>query len=54
MLKLVENPTAFNPEKKLFDHAAKQGWKIAIERKNVSYELERADGKYQLVKTNSR
>lgn len=52
MLELVDNPIAFNPEKTLFEHAKKQGWKIVIERKNMTYELEKIDGKYQLVKTN--
>lgn len=50
MLKIVENPIAFNPEKALFKVAKKEGWKIVIERKNMTYELERKDGRYQLVK----
>jgi HAD superfamily hydrolase (TIGR01490 family) len=49
MMDLVENPIAFNPEKKLFDYAKSRGWKIVIERKNMVYELEATDGKYQLV-----
>ena len=53
MLKLVERPIAFNPESSLFEYAEEQGWKIVIERKNMIYELESKDGKYQLVKTNS-
>lgn len=52
MLELVETPIAFNPDKDLFDHAQKQGWKIVLERKNMIYELERTDGKYQLAETN--
>lgn len=52
MLELVERPIAFNPEKKLYDLAAKKGWKIVIERKNMVYQLEKTDGRYQLVKTN--
>lgn len=51
MLAMVEQPIVFNPEKKLFEHAAKKGWKIVVERKNVVYELEPGNGKYQLVKT---
>lgn len=51
MLQLVEHPIAFNPEKKLYDYASSKAWKIVIERKNMVYELERRDGKYQLVKT---
>ena len=52
MLELVEQPIAFNPEHSLFDFADNQGWKIIIERKSMVYELEKQDGKYQLVKTN--
>jgi HAD superfamily hydrolase (TIGR01490 family) len=39
MLKMVENPIAFNPDQKLYNEAKKQGWKIVVERKNVVYEL---------------
>jgi HAD superfamily hydrolase (TIGR01490 family) len=39
MLELVENPIAFNPNRKLYDHAKKRGWKIVVERKDVIYEL---------------
>lgn len=53
MLELVETPIAFNPESELFKHADKNGWKIVIERKNMIYELEKSDGKYELVKTNA-
>lgn len=52
MLKVVEKPIAFNPEKKLFDYAKRKGWKIVIERKNMIYELEKKNGKYLLAKTN--
>lgn len=54
MLELVEHPVAFNPEKSLYEHAAGRGWKVVIERKNVSYELEKVDGRYILAKTNFR
>jgi len=53
MLNLVEQPIAFNPERELFDYATRKGWKIVVERKNLVYELEKRDGKYQLVKTNA-
>lgn len=53
MLEAVQTPIAFNPERKLYDYAARKSWKIVIERKNMVYELEGHDGKYQLVKTNS-
>jgi HAD superfamily hydrolase (TIGR01490 family) len=50
MLEIVERPIAFNPERKLFEHAKKQGWKIVIERKNVVYQLESGqNGRYELV-----
>ncbi|MEX2007065.1 MAG: HAD family phosphatase [Candidatus Saccharimonadales bacterium] len=49
MLEAVEQPIAFNPEMKLFEHAKRRGWKIVIERKNVIYELEPRNGRYQLA-----
>lgn len=54
MLETVEQPIAFNPDKKLFQHADKQGWKIVLERKNMVYELEQEDGKYILAQTEQR
>lgn len=53
MLKAVEMPIAFNPEQKLYEHAKRAGWKIVLERKNMVYELERVDGKYELVQTSA-
>jgi HAD superfamily hydrolase (TIGR01490 family) len=49
MLKLVEQPIAFNPERELYEHARQNGWKIVIERKNTVYELESHDGSYILA-----
>lgn len=49
MLSAVENPIAFNPTKKLFRHAAEQGWNVVVERKNMVYRLEPKDGTYLLV-----
>ena len=49
MLESVEQPIAFNPTKKLFQHARAQGWKIVLERKNMVYELEPRDGSYFLA-----
>jgi HAD superfamily hydrolase (TIGR01490 family) len=49
MLEAVELPIAFNPSKKLFNHAKSSGWKIALERKNLAYELEPRNGSYQLA-----
>jgi HAD superfamily hydrolase (TIGR01490 family) len=53
MLELVERQIAFNPEKALYDVANEKGWKIVVERKNMYYELESKDGKYQLVQTSA-
>lgn len=39
LLSSVENPIAFNPNKKLYEYAMKKGWKIVVERKDVIYEL---------------
>ncbi len=49
MLAMAEQPIAFNPEQKLFDHARQAGWKIVVERKNMVYELEPRDGSYILA-----
>jgi len=49
MLELVTNPIAFNPNDPLFDIAKKEGWKVVIERKNMTYELESRDGTYLLA-----
>lgn len=43
MLEIVDNPIAFNPTKELLEKALEHGWKVVIERKNISYELERSD-----------
>lgn len=53
MMELVEQPIAFNPDKDLYEIAKERGWKIVLERKNMIYELERVNGKYELVKTNA-
>lgn len=39
MFESVENPICFNPNKKLYEHAQKTGWKVVVERKDVIYEL---------------
>lgn len=53
MLNVVEHPIAFNPTHELLDKALENGWKIVIERKSVSYELEGGDnGSFLLAKTN--
>ena len=38
-LTFVQNPICFNPNKKLYDHAKKHGWKVVVERKDVIYEI---------------
>lgn len=50
MLGLVERPIAFNPSEELLDEAAKQGWEIVVERKNIAYSLQKGtDGTYLLA-----
>lgn len=39
MLELVDNAIAFNPNKKLYEHAKKRSWQIVVERKDVIYEI---------------
>jgi HAD superfamily hydrolase (TIGR01490 family) len=53
MLQIVEQPIAFNPERALFNQARTQGWKIVIERKNMIYELQIKNGKYELAETSA-
>jgi HAD superfamily hydrolase (TIGR01490 family) len=48
MLKAVQHPIAFNPEQTLFQYAKEQGWRIAVERKNVVYDLAPSDNGYNL------
>lgn len=38
-LKMVEYPICFNPNKKLFNHAKREGWKVVVERKDVVYKF---------------
>lgn len=54
LLTHVEQPTAFNPTKKLYLYAQQQRWPIVIERKNVIYYLEPQDNEtYLLATTNN-
>lgn len=39
MLSMVETPIAFNPNRALYRHAKKLGWRIMVERKDVIYEI---------------
>lgn len=49
MLSKIEQPIAFNPTKKLYEHARQQGWPVVVERKNMIYRLELKDGTYVLA-----
>ena len=49
MLETIQNPIAFNPTKKLFDHAQARGWNIVVERKNMVYRLGSQGNKYELL-----
>ena len=40
MLEIVDHPIAFNPTRELLAKALESKWKIVVERKNISYELE--------------
>lgn len=48
MLKIVEHPIAFNPDKGLYEAALEHHWPIVVERKNVAYELVPQDSSYIL------
>lgn len=39
MLEMVERAIAFNPNKKLYEHAKRRLWEVIVERKDVIYEL---------------
>lgn len=48
LLEMMDKAIAFNPSRKLFDHATKESWQVVVERKNVIYELIPANGNYTL------
>lgn len=53
MLAIVDNPVVVNPTYELLEKALQNGWKVVVERKNTSYELEsRADGSFVLAQAN--
>lgn len=53
MLGIVDHPIAINPNSELLEKALENRWKIVVERKNSSYELESgADGVFVLAQTN--
>lgn len=39
LLESVETAIAFNPNRALYAHAKRRGWKVVVERKDVIYEL---------------
>ncbi|TXG78175.1 HAD-IB family hydrolase [Patescibacteria group bacterium] len=49
MLRMVEHPIAFNPDRALYDIATNAGWDIVIERKNVTYTLRKSQDGYSLL-----
>jgi HAD superfamily hydrolase (TIGR01490 family) len=51
MLSAVERPIAFNPNKRLFEHARAHTWPIVVERKNMIYQMEHQHGTYILAQT---
>ncbi|MEK7150903.1 MAG: HAD-IB family phosphatase [Patescibacteria group bacterium] len=38
-LSLVDLPICFNPNKKLYEHAKRKGWRVVVERKDMIYTL---------------
>ncbi len=48
LLKDVEQPIAFNPNRQLLDTATNMHWPIVLERKNAIYRLEYIEGEYRL------
>lgn len=50
MLKVVDNPIAFNPNQELYKIAKNNNWQIVVERKNVVYRLNLVDNVYQLAR----
>lgn len=39
VMKIVDNPICFNPNKRLYAAAKKAGWKVVVERKDVVYNI---------------
>jgi len=48
MLEMVAHPIAFNPSEELLAAAKENGWAIAVERKNIIYEMSFQNGIYLL------
>ncbi len=47
-LSVVDHPIAFNPNAALYEEAAKYGWMVVLERKNMVYELLLEKGGYMV------
>lgn len=45
-LSLVTHPIVFNPNRKLYAHARRSGWRVVVERKDVVYELSAPQSKH--------
>lgn len=54
MLKLVDQPIAFNPSEELLQEALRHGWKIVVERKNIAYSLIRDNDGNTVLETTDR
>lgn len=48
MLQLVERPIAFQPNKELLEHAVRNGWEVAFERKDAILHLKNPDGSFEM------
>ena len=49
MLKLTEEPIAFNPSSELLLYATEHQWSVVVERKNVIYKMNYKNGEYLLA-----
>lgn len=54
MLKIVDQPIAFNPSEELLQEALEHGWKIVVERKNIAYSLTRGEDGNTVLETTDR
>lgn len=43
ILEVVGNPVAINPNRRLAEHAQKNGWQVVVERKDVIYNITKFD-----------
>lgn len=54
MLKLVDQPIAFNPSEELLTEALASGWKVVVERKNIAYSLVKGKNGNTILETTDR